>query len=238
MEIFLAFTSLNDLPDDDLWLGPNELKIASSLKIEKRQKEWRLGRFAAKRALRYIYPNVPYHRFEILAHEDGAPEVFMNDIKTALSLSITHREEIAIAALTKNETTIGCDLEAIEKRTQRFVNDFFTENEKTWIATQKEGSGDILPTLIWSGKEAALKVLRTGLRRDTRSVELSFKSDFSVNNATWQNFSVKDQLNQGISFQGKMLLFQKYILTICSELSIEKLTLIAPFLGVESHPSQ
>ena len=47
-----------------------------------------------------------------------------------------------------------------------------------------EMSGDAVANLIWSAKESALKVLRTGLRRDTRSVDVSLLPDPPVDG--WQ----------------------------------------------------
>ncbi|MEO1057416.1 MAG: 4'-phosphopantetheinyl transferase superfamily protein, partial [Actinomycetota bacterium] len=63
---------------------------------------------------------------------------------------------------------IGCDLELVEARTDRFVTDWFTEVEQTAVGNDRT----LRPNLMWSAKESALKVIQTGLRRDTRSVEI------------------------------------------------------------------
>jgi 4'-phosphopantetheinyl transferase len=69
---------------------------------------------------------------------------------------------------------VGCDLEIVEARTQGFVSDFLTDVEQRYVATTVDGDGTAAAAnLLWSAKESALKVLRTGLRRDTRSVEVT-----------------------------------------------------------------
>ena len=69
---------------------------------------------------------------------------------------------------------VGCDLELVEPRTPGFVADFLTAAEQRLVASRPTGDErDAAANLIWSAKESALKVLRTGLRRDTRSVEVA-----------------------------------------------------------------
>jgi 4'-phosphopantetheinyl transferase len=69
---------------------------------------------------------------------------------------------------------IGCDLELVEPRSANFVQDYFTSAEQRTVANPPfDASADLLANLIWSAKESTLKVLRTGLRRDTRSVEVT-----------------------------------------------------------------
>ena len=66
---------------------------------------------------------------------------------------------------------VGCDLELVEPRTPGFVADFLTAAEQQSVASRPDP--DAAANLIWSAKESALKVLQTGLRRDTRSVEVA-----------------------------------------------------------------
>ena len=68
---------------------------------------------------------------------------------------------------------LGCDLEIVEPRSAGFVADFLTSSERDWVPAQPATETDAAANLIWSAKESALKVLQTGLRRDTRSVEVA-----------------------------------------------------------------
>ena len=55
-----------------------------------------------------------------------------------------------------------------------FVADYFTPAEQALAhRAPSERDWQRVTNLIWSAKESALKVLRTGLRRDTRSVEVT-----------------------------------------------------------------
>ena len=86
-----------------------------------------------------------------------------------LSVSISHREGLALAAVDDAGKPLGADLEAVEPRSDAFVRDYFTRSE---IAAVAAGERDLLANLIWSAKESALKALGVGLTLDTRAVEV------------------------------------------------------------------
>ncbi|HXZ13486.1 MAG TPA: 4'-phosphopantetheinyl transferase superfamily protein [Candidatus Sulfotelmatobacter sp.] len=65
---------------------------------------------------------------------------------------------------------MGCDLELIEPRSNGFVGDYFTAEERALLAGQPAADRPRLVALLWSAKESALKALHAGLRLDTRSV--------------------------------------------------------------------
>ena len=69
-------------------------------------------------------------------------------------------------------TDVGCDVELVEPRRTSFVDTFFTEAERERVQRAAAEYRDLLVTMIWSAKESTLKALRTGLRVDTRSVEV------------------------------------------------------------------
>ena len=53
------------------------------------------------------------------------------------------------------------------------MRDWFTPAERDLVGSDAGGrTVGLLANLVWSAKESALKVLQTGLRRDTRSVEV------------------------------------------------------------------
>jgi 4'-phosphopantetheinyl transferase len=72
--------------------------------------------------------------------------------------------------LDSDSTRIGADIEKVERRSQGFVEDYFTPRERDQVLAASPAARDTLTTLIWSAKEAALKALRLGLTVDTRSV--------------------------------------------------------------------
>jgi 4'-phosphopantetheinyl transferase len=76
------------------------------------------------------------------------------------------------------------------------VRDFLTSAEQAVVARAPGSDGhDAAANLIWSAKESALKVLRTGLRADTRSVEVVLEDPAGISAGGgpadgWQRLSV------------------------------------------------
>jgi 4'-phosphopantetheinyl transferase len=66
----------------------------------------------------------------------------------------------------------------VEPRTDRFVTDFFTVVEAEYVLGLPAGEArNEAANLIWSAKEAALKLLQVGLRADTRTVAVTLDRD-------------------------------------------------------------
>jgi 4'-phosphopantetheinyl transferase len=178
----------SSVPHEDDWLGPDEKKVLRGITLAKRRDEWRLGRYAAKKLVSSFVRSGALSRVQVIAAEDGAPEAFIEGKRLEVSLSITHRDGVAACTLS-SDTVVGCDLEAIEPRTSRFVADFFTERESRMAERSTGAERDLRVALTWSAKESALKVLRVGLRRDTRDVEVEFEG--VERGESWQPFEAR-----------------------------------------------
>jgi 4'-phosphopantetheinyl transferase len=159
------------LPIDDAWLSSEEAAVLAGLRFPKRRDEWRLGRWTAKRAVARFLSADP-DAVAVRAADDGAPEAFVSGEPARVVLSISHREGVAAAAVGPSGVALGCDLETVEPRSAGFVADYFTEAERSAIGAAPAGERERVVAALWSGKESALKALRTGLRADTRSVEV------------------------------------------------------------------
>ena len=142
-----------------------ERQRAASMRIGKRRDEFLLGRWAAKLVLARVLRRQPDPSIEVRAASSGAPEAFADGRRLALSLSISHREGLALAAVDDEGGPLGADLEYIEPRSAAFVRDWFTEREA-------RHQDELSANLIWSAKESALKARGVGLRLDTRAVEV------------------------------------------------------------------
>jgi 4'-phosphopantetheinyl transferase len=164
----------SDVPADDDWLGPGEISRLSQLRFEKRRRDWRLGRWTAKRAVAtYLNLSASAHAFariEIHPEPSGAPQVFLDNVRTWLSISISHSSGVAVCGLAPTREEIGCDLEVVEPRTDAFVTDFFAAPEYDLLQSVPCNQRSLVVALLWSAKESALKTLRCGLRLDTRRV--------------------------------------------------------------------
>ncbi len=171
---FLTQT-LGCLPQNESWLSPGEKIRLASLRFSKRRSDWTLGRWTAKVALRSYYIRIgqeapDYPALEIRNAPDGAPEVFLAGRSARVSMALSHSGGTGFCVLTDPMIKLGCDLETIQARDRVFMEDYFCEEESAFVAEAPAGENPWLVTLIWSAKESALKCLRAGLRRDTRSV--------------------------------------------------------------------
>ncbi|TMS00286.1 4'-phosphopantetheinyl transferase family protein [Nonomuraea basaltis] len=155
------------LPIGNGWLAPREAERAAGLRFTKRRTEFLVARWTAKEAMRLLYPAAPYE-LEVRHHPSGAPEAYWCGRPLPVGISLTDRAGWAVCLLGLDPGTVGCDLELVEPRSAAFVADYFTPAEQHVISDDP-----LRANLLWSAKESALKVLRTGLRRDTRSVEVT-----------------------------------------------------------------
>ncbi len=176
-EVYWLEQTEADLPATNDWLSENEAPRLDSLRFEKRRRDWRLGRWTAKLAV-VAYRNLPgdsqtLRDVEIRAAGSGAPDVFFAGQPAPVTISLSHRDGIAVCAVAPSSVALGCDLEIIEPRSESFTADYFTAEEQELVARARADDRSRLLALLWSGKESALKALREGLRLDTRSVVVS-----------------------------------------------------------------
>ena len=190
-----------EVPKDKDWLSMSEALRLAQLRFPKRCADWLLGRWTAKRAVARCLKvsETSLSAIEIRAAACGAPVVYFETQPAACTISLTHCcGTAACAIVTCRKVALGCDLEQIEWRSQSFISEFFTPPEQALIKQSPENRF-VLPTLLWSAKESALKALNTGLRRDTRSVMVdpegvSFRID------GWHQFLIRydeDRVFQG-----------------------------------------
>lgn len=158
-----------DLPTGTGWLSAAEAEYCARLRFTKRRTEFLVARWAAKQAMAGL-PGCAGDpsRLEVRRHPTGAPEAHADGRRLDVGTSLSDRTSWAVCLLGLGPGMVGCDLELVEPRSAAFVADYFTPAERRYI-----GSCDLRANLLWSAKESALKVLGTGLRRDTRSVEVT-----------------------------------------------------------------
>ena len=167
-------------PQVGSWLSHTEQVTLDGLTLPKRRADWLLGRWTAKQLVQAHLgargPGPPpFDAISIDADEDGAPGVHCRDDGTewpAISLSISHSNGVALCALSSVPgVAVGDDIERVEPRDETFVRDFFTPAEAAAFHPLAGGERDRAVTASWCVKEASLKVLKVGLRADTRTVE-------------------------------------------------------------------
>ena len=164
----------------------NFLKYFSQQEIEKysrfryplRKASWIQGRMAAKLLLSHIgRTGIPkeLNQIEIGNEDSGSPYyAIAGEGKNPLScLSISHSGSIAFSAVILDSPgRVGVDVEKIETRADEFLETYFTPAELAQVSNEAPEKRALVVNIIWSAKEALLKVRRAGLRVDTREVEI------------------------------------------------------------------
>jgi 4'-phosphopantetheinyl transferase len=209
---------MREVPADNAWLQDPEAARLDSMTYTKRRTEARLGRWTAKKTVALVAgidagPRGK-HRVVIRNAPDGAPQAFIDGRPAPMTIAMTDRADWAVCATLPGQRRIGCDLEVVEPRSDRFVRDYFTAAERALVAS-RYGEKDLLANLIWSAKESALKVLRTGLRRDTRSVEVDLLDGAD---GDWRPLQVA--IDDGRNFPGWWIRHGEFILTVAAEVAI------------------
>ena len=164
----------SEVPLDDDWLIGHELVVLAGLMMAKRRSDWRLGRWTAKSLLAGVL-GVPVVRIEVRAAEDGAPEPVVDGAPSTLSLSLSHRDGVAVAAVAPAPTVVGIDLETLEARSDAFVHEWLSDEERATLPSTGRAR-DVHVLCGWTGKEASAKVMREGLRLDARHAVVSASS--------------------------------------------------------------
>lgn len=179
----------HDVPSSTEWLSPHELEHLRSIRFTKRRDEYITRRWTAKRAISRVLDLDGEHdadlgrlaQIEVRHRRSGAPYVQLDGEPAAVDVSMSDRSGWAVCLVgppgTMASGTVGVDLEVVEPRTAGFVADYFTARERTYVAGLPNDRRDEAANLIWSAKEAALKVQQVGLRVDTRTVEVDLHAD-------------------------------------------------------------
>ncbi|MGA8246936.1 MAG: 4'-phosphopantetheinyl transferase superfamily protein [Nocardioides sp.] len=210
----------HELPSSDDWLTDAEAARASATRLAKRRTEYLLRRWVCKQAVASVaglpHEHASLARIEVANRPSGAPVVSIDGDGTRFDVSLSDRAGWAVCVLGESVGRLGCDLELVEPRTPGFVDDFLTPHEQAYVAAQPTPRRDLVTNLIWSAKESALKVLQTGLRLDTREVEVVLGRGDAT--AAWSGLEVDTAT--GGRFPGRWRRVGSFVLTVVSENSL------------------
>jgi len=216
------------------WLTPGEAARAAGLRYTKRRTEYLLRRLAAKHAVAAALGLAgDLARIEVRNAPSGAPYVLVDGAPCGLEVSISDRAGWAVCLVgpaagpaqredrslrgpqSQADFAVGCDLELVEPRSSGFLRDFLTGPEQRYVAAQPDADArDAAANLVWSAKESALKVLRTGLRRDTRSVEVTVHTVHRGPAGGWAPLSVGSV--EGVTFPGWWRRDGQFLVTVAA----------------------
>ena len=151
----------------------------------RQRRQWLLGRVCLKEAVRYgihaqggelLYPS----EIDVLHDEQGAPLVdgwWAAGMQNVPQVSLSHNAETNIAALSFTDMAIGVDVEAIG-RVQRpeLLESALTGPERAWLTCRPVSAREDALLRLWCAKEAASKLLGTGLQGQPDAFEVDFTS--------------------------------------------------------------
>ncbi len=210
----------HEVPDGLGWMSQRERARLDQLRFTKRRTEFLLRRWTGKRAVATAvgWPaDRALSRIEMLNHPTGAPFVEIDRLPAGLDVSLTDRAGWAVGLVGAPGTaagSLGVDLELVEPRTRGFVADFLTPPEVAYVHARRASHGEdgwqAAANLVWSAKEAALKVLRVGLTADTRTVEVEV--DHAVRDDGWAALTVRSV--RGETFPGWWRRDGVFVLTV------------------------
>lgn len=204
----------HELPDHHAWLTDREAERLQGLRFTKRRTEYLLRRWVGKHAVAAAHgidtSESSLARIEVWNHPTGAPFVLVDGHPAGVDVSLSDRAGWAVCLVGADLSRVGVDLEIVEPRSPGFVRDFLTDAEQDYV--RGHADPDQAANLLWSAKESALKVLRTGLRRDTRSVEVSVAP---VREDGWGVLQVRAR--EGIAFPGWWRRDGVFLLTLAAE---------------------
>jgi 4'-phosphopantetheinyl transferase len=205
----------DQLPAAADWLSAAERRRVGALRYTKRRTDFLLGRWTLKLAVAKVlgWPDDPdmLARIEGRTALTGAPRLYVDGQPADRGVSLSDRAGCAICLVAARAVAVGCDVEVVEPRSDAFVRDYLTQAEQR-LASPAGPGRDVAANLIWSAKESALKVLGTGLRRDTRSVEVDV-TDLSPPERTWSALRVRTAA--GEAFPGWWRRSGTFLITAC-----------------------
>lgn len=174
--IYWYAQSSDDIPVSLDWLHFSEVQVLDGYHFEKKRKDWLLGRWTAKNAIKIFlskeYPTLKLKDIEVRRAEDGAPEPLLYGNLLPVHISLSHSHNIGLCSISNENIIHGCDVEYIEPRSDAFISDYLTIQERNILARNTDKIKPLIANIIWSAKESTMKLLRTGLSIDTRKVDI------------------------------------------------------------------
>lgn len=152
------------------FLHPNELAYLQTLKFERRQHSFLLGRYAAKRAIMKCCDLENPALIEIKAGVFQHPVAKFPGNKN-IQVSIAHSESWAAAIAFPEEHPMGIDLESLTATSIDAIEDLLTETEHELSRTLNPNK-QTTQVLLWSAKEALGKTLKCGITIPLQMMEV------------------------------------------------------------------
>lgn len=190
----------------------------NTLKFEKRQQSYLLGRYAAKQAISRYDTEVTYSDILVKSGVFEYPVTYYLS-KKRIQVTLSHCRNLSIALAFPEVHPMGIDLEYICPNHKITIGAVLTPNEITLIRSYPYGSDtiinsintsdiveNILYTLLWTSEEALSKVLRIGMTTP-------FKI-YAIKNILPQDNHLICEFENFTQYQAISFLLDKYVCSI------------------------
>ncbi len=153
------------------FLHPGELLLAAAMPVQKRADDFLRGRYACKRAIAALHPDVDPTGVHIGMGVFRQP-VLQAPNTLGLQVSVSHSGAIGAALAFAEGHPMALDVEQYDAERARVIESSLTAHEVTLAAQMR------LPrlqayTLLWTMKEALSKVLKCGLTSPFHVLEVA-----------------------------------------------------------------
>lgn len=159
-----AAVSIAQVPYEDLqenirdFLHPSEKDYLSTLRVEKRMRDYLLGRYCAKAAIAHISDENEIGNIPIIRGVYGEPIIQGSQFQP-YGVSISHSEGFG-AAVAYSESNLAIDIQLVKSGMDRAVKRILTKGEMNYLSLIS-GKDEENHALLWAVKEATIKFFRT-----------------------------------------------------------------------------
>ncbi|WDF02024.1 4'-phosphopantetheinyl transferase family protein [Shouchella hunanensis] len=188
------------------YLSKQEHESLKEFKHSKRQYEYLIGRYVAKKSILPFLPNHTPKDITIKKGIFGQPIVSSVINYDNYQLSLTHTSNFAASLSYPEFHPMGIDLEVINPKNDKILNRVLTYKEKLLIEKISSNESEAL-SIIWTVKESISKVLRTGL-----TVPLDL---LAIKNVKQEEFQYICEFENFPQYKAVTWIFSPFILTIC-----------------------
>ena len=154
------------------FLSHSDQKHFQSIDNKLRRQSLLLGRYAAKRALRFLLPHRSSQTIAIITGEKGEPLVRGDDMP-ALTLSLAHSDSVALAAVLPAPFALGVDIERLRPDLVETLSSHIKARELALMPKELHWSPDQHLLALWCIKEAVAKALQTGFTLPFEQFEIA-----------------------------------------------------------------
>ena len=165
----------HEVPASADWLSPREQAMLAALRYTKRRVEFLTRRWTAKRAVATVLDRdlsaAALAAVEIRHHLSGAPYLEVDGRPAAIDVSLSDRAGWAVCLVGRRRRPRPArHRPGARGAAQRGIRRRLPHRRRERLRAQPAAGAarDEAANLIWSAKEAALKVRKVGLRADTR----------------------------------------------------------------------